>query len=548
MQNACDEEFVKEEDTFETLSGVISNTKSVTTALPIDSYTFTKRLSVNQDILNAQADAYISQFQDSLSSCYVDPSAFTPKVAVQSCLTVCHLCVIDYGVDVTIYDLENPTVPISVASFLSYQNDYVEENIEAIYSNLNVDFWYNDDGELQWNKSSLNIFDVKQNELWLLEEFNQGYSYTYTQEAYEAAQREYVLGSLDEYFELSENNDTSSRFSYDSDNELKVPSNLTHQLTLIESLESTYKQEFKESIATCEVPCDRTQMTFDGCDINRDQLLVDMSPLGQYGLNIEDNDNSTLISSPLSIFNENNELPINRNVNADSYISWRTPFGGNYKNSDGTVSKIEILTINNEQLPAYTGVTFLEDGKQWIYPQQLTSVFDFIDYWQPSWAESLIQYHPEYKYLEYLTELCEVTNLVDVFNVYTRVPALSRELNSDEYDSYIQQVESYATAVEIGLLVVEDNYDSTGKSLFDQDPYFKQNIPNVNDDITKRRGIMQYALTTMYEYFGGKADVDGEHNSVNMLEAAYFAVTTSGINDAEASEYEDMDTVNIQRK
>ncbi|WP_417873661.1 DUF6443 domain-containing protein, partial [Xanthomarina gelatinilytica] len=517
VKNECGYELVSFSEANDIIVGKVNEQKEFNLMLPIGTYSVTKKLTVNKDSLNFYADKYISQFTNPENECYVDPNDFAPNVDVKSCLTVCQLCVLDYGIDMVIYDKNGNQ--LTVEEYKLQQNEFVLFELEKLYASLNIDFEYDEVGDLIWNDKSIDVFDAKQNELWLIEEFNKGYSYKYTKEAFISAQETYVTSSLQLYFEVNEG------FTYDLSHKIQIPTAFLEKQNLIEGLEATYKQEFKEAVASCEAPCDTTQMVFDGCDISETMLLNDMSPRGQYGdfedILDDDADGNLIVTNPLSIFNENNSLP-HTGTNPNN---WRKPFGGKYLDADGQESKIELIFYNGKYEPEYNGDYFEEDGKKWVRPQDLKSVFDFVDNWQPSWAKSLLPYHPEYEYYLYAQAECKLASEIEVYDPRRNVRQI-RTLNSDEFDSYIGQIESFANAQEAGLFLNK-------LSLLSMDPYFNHQIAieeNPYGYLEDRKSIMLYAINTMYEYMGaGKGGLNTPLKPMKMLEVAYFTVTHNGV-------------------
>ncbi|GFD91574.1 hypothetical protein KUL154_03070 [Alteromonas sp. KUL154] len=517
IKNECGNELVSSSEANDIILGKVNKQKEFNVVLPIGTYGVTKKLTVNKDSLNFYADKYISQFTNPENECYVDPNDFAPNVDVKSCLTVCQLCVLDYGIDMVIYDKNGNQ--LTVAEYKLQQNEFVLFELEKLYASLNIDFEYDEVGDLIWNDKSIDVFDAKQNELWLIEEFNKGYSYKYTKEAFISAQETYVTSSLQLYFEVNEG------FTYDLSHKIQIPTAFLEKQNLIEGLEATYKQEFKEAVASCEAPCDTTQMVFDGCDISETMLLNDMSPRGQYGdfedILDDDAEGNLIVTNPLSIFNENNSLP-HTGTNPNN---WRKPFGGKYLDADGQESKIELIFYNGKYEPEYNGDYFEEDGKKWVRPQDLKSVFDFVDNWQPSWAKSLLPYHPEYEYYLYAQAECKLASEIEVYDPRRNVRQI-RTLNSDEFDSYIGQIESFANAQEAGVFLNKEN-------LLSMDPYFNHQIAieeNPYGYLEDRKSIMQYAINTMYEYMGaGRGGLNSPLKPMKMLEVAYFTVTHNGV-------------------
>ncbi|WP_203258194.1 RHS repeat-associated core domain-containing protein [Hyunsoonleella ulvae] len=275
----------------------------------------------------------------------------------------------------------------------------------------------------------------------------------------------------------------------------------------VEILIITFNREWELLYQACEQleGCSVTPV-LSSCSVNTALLLQDMSPLGQYGSiqDSDDTDDILTINDPLSIFNEANQLIIN-GVSGGTH--WRSPDA--YFDSYGNVAKIEVIQnadgsyIPQIQPDVTVRTVNNEDGTLkylWVQPQDLLYVEDFLSYWEDSWAESLIEYHPENCYLEYNTQLCTLT-----YN----------DLDTDAYDSYINSITTFADAVSAGVFANEDD-------IYDEDPYFHNTLGTpyeTNDILTWRRGIMTEAITTNY---------DGNAN-VSMWQMAYITVMCNGI-------------------
>jgi RHS repeat-associated protein len=115
------------------------------------------------------------------------------------------------------------------------------------------------------------------------------------------------------------------------------------------------------------------------------QMLSDLSPGGQYALwRDETPDDNITPAFPyerfdLSVLNEVSDNKLLGNELAD----WRNPVSP-YKDADGRESLI----------PTYVH----ETGTIPLPPGQGMWVSEFIENWKSSWAESLLPYHPEYRY------------------------------------------------------------------------------------------------------------------------------------------------------
>ncbi len=158
-------------------------------------------------------------------------------------------------------------------------------------------------------------------------------------------------------------------------------------------------------------------------------MLFDLSPGGQYAL-YDYNDSTgvyTASAYDLSILNTSNDLESGRD--------WKDPYFP-YENSDGTASLIE-NSSGNMVAPTDVSITLT----------------DFMENWQPSWAKSLLQSHPEYCYLEFCYD----------------------NEASHQYDSYMLQTNTYQEALDSGYLnPVNSSGTPTGigANTSNQDDYF----------------------------------------------------------------------------
>lgn len=294
-----------------------------------------------------------------------------------------------------------------------------------------------------------------------------------------------------------------------------LPSDITEadQIALydarVDLYEGRYKEEFDLLLAACQSPCEVISV----CEVNELSLLTDVSPSGQYGnvgqsqtLDEETEDDTGF--DELSVFNQNNLLGENYN--------WQNP-SFPYQEDNGEQSKIYIS--ENSSLE-YTGSTALdtENNFNYVLPQQLVNVDDFIDAWKPSWAKSLVVYHPEYCYLDYYTALCNQTNDISI----------GFDVNADTYDNFILNTLSTIKEAKGEGTNFSVNFVEGTNTLFEKDPYFKETYANqvdtnigVYDTRTVRRAIMQEALATNYT---SVTDADGLTSELSMLKMAYVTV------------------------
>lgn len=163
-------------------------------------------------------------------------------------------------------------------------------------------------------------------------------------------------------------------------------------------------QEYYARVDDCQELCEDKKTD---CEIYMMTMKVDMSPGGQYAEYRNPSTGAIFLSEPLSILNTFNLLP-------ETGASWRlpklvTPNGIQpiYVDDNGVRSRI-VLTESPSNpgnfLPAPLNNNMVQFDSQlnqhFIYPEQLSSVLDFIQLFQQSWANSLVKYHPEYCYYE----------------------------------------------------------------------------------------------------------------------------------------------------
>jgi len=288
-----------------------------------------------------------------------------------------------------------------------------------------------------------------------------------------------------------------------------------------QALYDALKQQWADAILACNLPCSgdssETELPTISCEIATLQIIEDMSPNGQYGLGLSTNDASetTFTQTPLSIFNTNNVL-LSTKVSSGVHNSWKNPrhsefdvastgglyTQGHYYNDDGTISKIKVILIDEEEgiyepqidESAIGTLTPTEDvaitSEYWVEPQYLLNTIDFLNsnVWKSSWAKSLMVYHPEYDYLEYNSAICDMQS--------PHPNETNTSLNSDTYDAYLLSLTSYEAAQDSGLL------NSNPLAIYSNDPYFL-NTPGSSFEnaalYDARKQIMKEALESNFD-------------------------------------------------
>ncbi|MBI2269788.1 MAG: RHS repeat-associated core domain-containing protein [Bacteroidetes bacterium] len=217
---------------------------------------------------------------------------------------------------------------------------------------------------------------------------------------------------------------------------------------------------YLKAIELCNKPCKYVS----ACEATYNAMLADVSPGGQYAQYLY---NGTVDPSkfPLSVLNPANAFP---NKYSPALPNWKTPKTETgalyYYEEDGLTRSYVPVTPDlntsdpNDFIPAIdaAGVTqATTTGK--VDPQYLTNVKDFINNWKPSWAKSLVAFHPEYCYFSW----CDQNK--NKPSGYT--------ISSDSFDSLMLVTTTFADAQTKGLLDLFPTNCTNPK-----DPYFSSTI------------------------------------------------------------------------
>ena len=186
----------------------------------------------------------------------------------------------------------------------------------------------------------------------------------------------------------------------------------------------------------------------NNCTVSHQMMLADLSPNGQYG----SSDGTDL----LSVFSSANVLAQGTLTNNTNWKYPTTP----YADQNGNPVWIEVTTTNGgAYVPAVDNNLNVQviNGNTYIAPEHLANADDFIGYFQPSWAESLLEYHPEYCYVAPTDELCTVQD--------------NNGFTSESFNATLQEITTYAEAIDV------NNAFGTNllNNLFGLDPFFSTN-------------------------------------------------------------------------
>ncbi|OUL60586.1 thrombospondin type 3 repeat-containing protein, partial [Flavobacterium sp. AJR] len=502
MKNDCADELLTGTDALSSKIGVF-NTNSFSAVplkikkeykgqfqnnfLKVGTYPLSKDIRVDLEALNQYADDYITELKKS-ETCLPDLVDLEADITVEDCNVTCKSC---------------------------------EESL--VCDNLTVAEC--DAFKLKFSPDETALGNIVAREPFII-----------------SAENQYVIKNLNAFF-------VSTSFTY---NGLQFVNPDINQKVILPKV-ADFKYEFRGLLAGCRELC---KQPINVCNLNLDMLLGDVSPHGQYGSvqgietqdEEDDNDNQNQLVAntidPLSLFNDNNQLlyggyttvtETNPETNKTEEIkvphnNWRNPFGGFYKEEDGTPSTIRVQLIGEGiykpsliENAIVSRDTESDDPEVFVVqPKYLRYTADFIKLWRPSWANALLPYHPEYQYYIYNSAFCNKLN-DDGYNSDGFDEKLA---NIDFYDSENQKVIDNTIFGSDGIIANLINVDAQGS---DSDPFYNSinSISNIESesDYRLRKDLMKEALN---ENFDGMQLKNGKR--LNMLKAAYyFAVYSNGI-------------------
>lgn len=223
----------------------------------------------------------------------------------------------------------------------------------------------------------------------------------------------------------------------------------------------------------CNIVCDTCgdNEFQSACEASYQMMLSDVSPGGQYAEYLVSGSPAPT-QYPLSVLNDvSNALPM-------LYANWRHPREIDslmyytridsvhyFEADDTTISRIALVqTSSTTYSPAIVGTAniVMVNGTPTVEPFELADVNDFaVTYWKPSWAKSLVIYHPEYVYFQWCKE--------DMVGQGSGADTLS----SDEYDSLLLVTNTISAAHALHLLDPLGNAYASPSQGNCRDPYFR---------------------------------------------------------------------------
>jgi YD repeat-containing protein len=237
-----------------------------------------------------------------------------------------------------------------------------------------------------------------------------------------------------------------------------------------ENLSNTKIEElYKEAVKDCNDLCEETSP----CESIAVMLLADVSLNGQYGEYYDETSKSIKPELfPLSVFNTSNKLMGDYNGSP----SWKNPqkegatpgslVYADYVDEHGKPVLINYL-VNGYEIDA-SAETFPVDGINYVKPQSLKYLKDFISVWKPSFAQSLVVYHPEYSYYRWCLLQDEKAKSLE-----------NKNISSNDFDRILSKAETTTTDFQkfqtngvMPTISATTLFDNLVEATLEADPFF----------------------------------------------------------------------------
>lgn len=219
--------------------------------------------------------------------------------------------------------------------------------------------------------------------------------------------------------------------------------------------------------------CERACLNEDGTGVFDkfvyEAMLRDLRPGGQYGeifkTGEDGNRHVSVREFPVSIFNCDNEFHI---IDGGLSRNYKTPVF-DYLNPDGTLALIDVSSLTPGSYIA-SRVVIIE-GRRFVKPKDILDLELLSEIWVDSWTESLIPFHPEYKYY--------------LWNRNNR--------ESFVYDSLLLDVKTFDEANENGFIKLEGG--PINDAFLATDPFF--NTVERRNEMRERLNNISYGDETI---------------------------------------------------
>jgi RHS repeat-associated protein len=178
----------------------------------------------------------------------------------------------------------------------------------------------------------------------------------------------------------------------------------------------TLYNNLKDSCAAAQAHCD-----YNPCEGTQDLMIQDVSPGGQYA---QFNSNGTPVDPKVNVLNN----------------YWRTVFP--VKPATDPAYQANLVTLNDSTVTSPYDINF--------------KLSQLVAYWQPKWALSFLQYHPEYCLLKFCNSMSSFKN----------------------WDAIVQQYDEASQVPLIpGASGLQFKYTNSSAWLLAADPFFKSGAP-----------------------------------------------------------------------
>jgi RHS repeat-associated protein len=229
------------------------------------------------------------------------------------------------------------------------------------------------------------------------------------------------------------------------------------------------------AIQLCNKPC----KYLSACEASYNEMIADVSPGGQYAQYLY---NGTIDPAkfPLSVLNTSNSFPAKYSPALPNWKTPKTEAGLLYYYEDDGITRSYVAVTPDVNNPGpnnfipqidVAGVTQATTTGQ-VDPQYLTNVQDFVSKWKPSWAKSLVAFHPEYCYFSW----CDQNKNKPSGSTYS----------SNGFDSLMLATTSYTVALANGSLNIFPNACTNPN-----DPYFMTGGLGAGAQCTAMNALLQ---------------------------------------------------------
>jgi RHS repeat-associated protein len=299
------------------------------------------------------------------------------------------------------------------------------------------------------------------------------------------------------------------------------------------------QDQYDDAKEECEEAC----KPITECDVMYQLMLADVSPSGQYAqysvLSTGAFDASTF---PLSVLNTDislNKLPLTANLNSTTNncgtqlhpqvnATWKNPritIGATtfleYRDEDGNPARVYLdKTGPTTFLPDYDNVA-LPLGptydpvlqQYYVAPQHLKYLKDFVDAFanNPSWARSLVEFHPEWRYYA----LC--------FKLQDETYCKKSGRTSEQFDSELRNTETFNDAVTAGFIGTLND----PLSLYSIDPAFNNDINSNNPLGSNFSANTHFQNEILNNYKGSGNDIKKIAMSIVRCGNVFYGSTTA---------------------